>query len=126
MRERHLYFVVALILFLNVEIFSQQNGSECIKLPISYEVLRSFDFEKSQNADYANNAGHALLTNQLRDSSFIRRQSKFIVLSPSFYSNHLSFFCNNELLFQNKTGVPLRIRLGSLDYVNHLEGKANY
>jgi hypothetical protein len=31
--------------------------------------------------------------------------------------------CLPEWKLQKTTGIPLRLRLGSLDYVNHLEGK---
>lgn len=122
MRQRHFYFVVVLILFFNVEIFSQE---KCIKLPINYNTLANFEFENVTKLDWTGKDSIPMLRKQGCDSATNKLKQSLFVLSPSFYSNHLSFFCNNELKLEKITSVPFRFRLGSLDYVNYLEQKPN-
>ena len=42
-------------------------------------------------------------------------------ISPSLYTQHFGFFCRKELQLEKAIKLPLRFRLGSLDYVNSLE-----
>lgn len=44
---------------------------------------------------------------------------------PSYYPNHLGIICRTELKLDKITPVPVRFRLGSLEYVNWLERKPN-
>jgi hypothetical protein len=44
-------------------------------------------------------------------------------LPDDYYTRNLSFFCRKEWQAEKITKLPLRIRLGGLDYVNMLEGK---
>jgi hypothetical protein len=45
-------------------------------------------------------------------------------LPANFYASNLGFFCRKEILFEKKTKIPLKIRLGNFEYCNYLEGKS--
>lgn len=47
------------------------------------------------------------------------------VIAANYYTQGFGFFCRKELQFEKATKIPLRFRLGSLQYNNYLEGKPN-
>ena len=47
------------------------------------------------------------------------------VISADFYTQNFGFFCKKELQFEKATRIPIRFRLGSLQYNDYLEGKPN-
>ena len=46
-------------------------------------------------------------------------------VAKDFSTTQLGIVCKKELQFEKKTSIPLRLRLGSLDYTNYLEQKPN-
>jgi hypothetical protein len=56
--------------------------------------------------------------------SFSKNYSPAVeIISADHYTNCLGFFCKKELQLEKFTALPLRFRLGSLEYVNRMEGK---
>jgi hypothetical protein len=47
------------------------------------------------------------------------------VLPANFYTSNLGFFCRKELKFESATKIPLKFRLGSVQYCDWMEGKKN-
>ena len=47
------------------------------------------------------------------------------VLAPNYYTTHFGFFCKQELQLEKAVKMPIKIRLGSVQEVDRMEGKRN-
>ena len=117
MPQRCFCFVVVLIVLFNKEIFSQQTSAHK-RITINYFKYSGLEFN---NIYLPKRAKDSYIVSEEKAAdrfSFCRP-----VLSQSFYSDRLGFFCKKELQIEKITSVPFRLRLGSLEYVNYLEQK---
>ncbi len=78
----------------------------------------------SQTATPSKN-GEKMILNRFIDSTSkpVTYISSQMLVSPSFYTNNLAFFCRQEIKFEKITKVPFKFRLGSVQQVDYLEGK---
>lgn len=57
------------------------------------------------------------------DTSVFFPRTPSLMPGPDAYARGMGFFCRQEWKFEKTLKVPLRIRLGNLEYVDRLEGK---
>lgn len=121
MSQRVFSFIVVLLIFFNGEIFAQKLlRDDSLNAPFWGHSYYYHNTVKTNVYSY--------LTKQPGTEAQIVRQMNFTLKNPvsmNFYSQHISFFCHQELKLEKITSVPFRFRLGSLDYVNYLEQKPN-
>lgn len=53
------------------------------------------------------------------------KQPYLTVINSNYYTNNFGFFCKKEIQFEKATKIPLKFRLGSLQYNDYLEQKPN-
>lgn len=130
MAERFFYFVVALIFIFDGESFGQSIYVEKIqRQPLkqydAYRLWAEIDSHKLWRMSSGDKGTQqSFFTNKHLNinGSLVTR---LLVMSRISEVQNMSFFCRKEWQFEKATSIPLRLRLGSLEYTNYLERKPN-
>jgi hypothetical protein len=148
MPQRPKYFLVVLLLMFAKENFAQEiiyeriidgNFAGPVYLYRAKNISLKPSFESFMNRDNIVSSENVKYTSIIRMVSWRNLENSFknynstTSISPSIYFNLLSsssykpvaLFCIAEDKFEKQTSIPLRLRLGSLEYTNYLEQKPN-
>ena len=122
------FFLVVLLLFFTGEIFAQDISKYYFKSKASLPKSSRFNVLIKSDTMQVKLVNIAPLPTILDSYS---HQEKFVVmlctypLIKDYYTSNLGFICKREYIFEKQTSIPLRFRIGSLDYTNYLEQKPN-
>ena len=116
MRQRMIYFLVVFLLMFGAGIFAQ--GKYLCLPPDQKDIIVKDDIRKI----FSNNL---TLYKQYKQGDIISNAFLAQPVAPNYYTRFLGLFCRKEWQLEKAISVPLRLRLGSLEYVNWMEGKPN-
>ncbi len=116
--QRNLHFIVALVLL----VFSGSVKSQTQTAKSGYAGSINISAKKFIPLNWQNNFE---LTNILPDAKNSLPDFFIELRKENYNMQTLPFFCQKERQFEKSTHIPLKFRLGSIDYCNMLEGKNN-
>jgi hypothetical protein len=131
MPQRFFCLVVVSIFLFNGEIFGQSTAVEnnfkdnvtpdAVRTIISLEKMNITGIDKLPK----NYSLQTILRPAILTTSPLSPGNAINLFQKNYYIKSLSFFCRTEWQFEKATSVPLRVRLGSLEYTDYLEQKPN-
>jgi hypothetical protein len=122
--------LVVLLLILPINILAQQQmphyapySPHLIKFSTTSSCEQLYKVEKQRTM--SGWGGQPFIQHGIEDLPVIsvRKMAPLCIINQHYYCEHLGLVCKKEMQFQNITSLPLRLRLGSLEYVDKMEGK---
>jgi hypothetical protein len=135
MLQRTLELIVVLVILIKPDfIVAQKAGQQAMNRPniagtINYVQKAGIFKFPHQNVEKLGIKFHSFYHISLKESLPVVSPVLLTHLSNGYsfglpgklYTKSLGFFCQKEWQLEKITSVPIRLRLGSLDYVNSLE-----
>ena len=90
---------------------------------ITVKLLFSFACAQAQSTADSAKQKPVLLLPAYTNLSIIKQPVLPSQLPANFYAKQLPFFCTKELQLQKAFGIPIKFRVGSVEYCDKLEGK---
>ncbi len=120
--QRKKTFLVVCISILTSPLWAQIAPAEVLKnsgLVLGAPAVKTVSLLKAESAD-------KLWTTERAPVSVVSMANATALYGSGFYLNSLGFFCKKEIQIENTIHLPVRLRLGSLQEVNRLEGKPGW
>ena len=128
MMQRFRIFLVVLLLMFTTKFFGQNIPQKTYIGITIQEILTRSNKNQSMYESIKRKPNFILVANTCIVENSIANNPK-ITTHPYYLKNFLvlneGILCIMEYKFQRATAIPLRFRLGSLDYTNYLEQKPN-
>ena len=132
MRQRTRFFLVVLLLMFAGNIFSQINSNSNsylenhgIKTFAICDSLLPPNLCSAKFKKIIVVPGEIIINSCWAPQIYKPALNLLAPIAKDFSTTQLGIVCRKEFEFEKKTSIPLRLRIGSLDYTNYMERKPN-